>query len=197
MLYLSFINMQMYSSGNPTNIANPIMDASVQVDVTTVIGKLTLYQTTLCKKLPWESLNCDIELDPNGYLNSYNMNDVQLITCEADSNTLWLLPDVVQTSFIQSLDHPRMEIVLTWVLYRDRPKGKEMVKSDWIVDDLPARSDVQKVLNGSTTKFSIKNVFPRFFRVTGSGEVRSLEIEVCHAFLIFSSITLSLSLRSC
>jgi len=31
----------MYSSGNPTNIANPVKDANVQVDIKTVSGRLT------------------------------------------------------------------------------------------------------------------------------------------------------------
>ncbi|XP_024017344.1 piezo-type mechanosensitive ion channel homolog [Morus notabilis] len=170
--------MLMYSSGNPTNIANPIKDATVQVDIKTVIGKLTLYQTTLCEKLSWDDLGSDINLAPIVSLDTYNKNDVQLICCQAESNTLWLVPDPVQTRFIQSLDSDvTMDISFTWVLFRDRPKGKEVVKNVWNVDpqDLPERADVQKVLNGSTKSFKIKNAYPRCFRVTGSGEIRQLE----------------------
>nr|XP_023880259.1 piezo-type mechanosensitive ion channel homolog [Quercus suber] len=172
--------MLMYSSGNPTNIANPVKDASVQIDIKTVSGRLTLYQTTLCEKIPWDKFNDDIDLDPQSFWDTYNENDIQLICCQADASILWLVPSVVQTRFIQSLDWDAdMDIIFTWVLTRDRPKGKEVVKYERTIDpvDLPMRSDVQKVLNGSMNSFRIYNVYPRYFRVTGSGDVRPLELE--------------------
>ncbi|XP_017979538.1 PREDICTED: piezo-type mechanosensitive ion channel homolog [Theobroma cacao] len=173
--------MLMYSSGNPTNMANPIKDATFQTDISTGGGRLTLYQTTLCEKLQWDKLNSDVNLDPLNYLDSYNKNDIQLICCQADASILWLVPDVVQRRFIQSLDWDMdMGITSTWLLTRERPKGKEVVKYEKPVDskDLPERSDVQKVLNGSTNSFRIYNLYPRYFRVTGSGEVRPFEQEV-------------------
>ncbi|CAI0580619.1 unnamed protein product [Linum tenue] len=173
--------MLIYSSGNPTNIANPIKDARVQVDIKTVGGRLTLYQTTLCEKLQWDHVNSASNLDPLGYLDAYNKDDIQLVCCQPDSSMLWLVPDVVQKRFIQSLDwEMEMDIVFIWVLTRDRPKGKEVVRYERIVDplDLPSRSDVQKVLNGSSNSFRIYNVYPRYFRVTGSGDVRPFEQEV-------------------
>ncbi|KAK7392390.1 hypothetical protein VNO78_20827 [Psophocarpus tetragonolobus] len=170
--------MLMYSSGNPTNIANPIKDASFQLDIKTVSGRLNLYQTTLCERLRWDLLNSDINPDPYGYLNAYNKNDVQLICCQADASTLWLVPLVVRTRLIQSLEwNTDMEIFFTWILSRDRPKGKEVVKYEKTVDPqyLPKQSDVQMVLNGSMNSFTIYNVYPRYFRVTGSGDVRPLQ----------------------
>lgn len=170
--------MLMYSSGNPTNIANPIKDASFQVDIKTEGGRLNLYQTTLCERIQWDSLDSDVNADPNGYLNAYNKNDIQLICCQADASTLWLVPHVVQTRLIQSLEwYSDMEIFFTWILSRDRPKGKEVVKFEKPIDSLylPTQSDVQKVLNGSMNSFRIYNVYPRYFRVTGSGDVRPLE----------------------
>ncbi|XP_062018874.1 piezo-type mechanosensitive ion channel homolog [Rosa rugosa] len=170
--------MLMYSSGNPTNIANPIKDASVQVDIKTMSGRLTLYQSTLCEKIDWDNVNSDVNLDPQGYLETYNKKDVQLICCEADASVLWLVPDVVQTRFIRSLNwESNMAITFTWVLTRERPKGKEVVKyeNNLGVEDLPKQSDVQKVLNGSINSFRIHNVYPRYLRVPGSGDVRPLE----------------------
>lgn len=178
----------MYSSGNPTNIANPVKDASVQVDIKTASGRLTLYQTTLCEKLQWDKLNTDIDLDPRGVLDNYNEIDIQLICCQADASTLWLVPTTVQTRFIQSLDwETEMDIIFTWVLTRDRPKGKEVVKYERPIDtpDLPKRSDVQKVLNGSMNSFRICNIYPRYFHVTGSGDIRPLEQEVCYTISKF------------
>ncbi|KAF8392505.1 hypothetical protein HHK36_022847 [Tetracentron sinense] len=168
--------MLMYSSGNPTNIANPIKDASVKVDIKTVDGRLTLYETTLCKMLPWDELDVDVNLDPRGYLDTYNENDIQLICCQADASTLWLVPQVVQARFVQSLNRS-MDIFFSWVFTRDRPKGKEVVKNEQMVSpsDLPEPSEVEEVLNGTTNSFRINNVYPRYIRVTGSGEVRRLE----------------------
>lgn len=171
----------MYSSGNPTNVANPIKDASCQVDIKTTSGRLPLYQTTLCEKISWEKLNANTFLDPGGYLSPYNQIDIQLICCQADASVLWLVPGVVQSRFIHSLDLKQdISISFTWILNRDRPKGKEVVRYDRLVDprDLPDQSDVQKVLNGSMNGFRIKNVYQRYFRVTGSGDVRPLEQEV-------------------
>lgn len=191
----------MYSSGNPTNIANPVKDASVQIDIKTASGRLTLYQTTLCEKIPWDKFNDDIDLDPQSFWDTYNENDIQLICCQADASILWLVPSVVQTRFIQSLDWDTdMDIIFTWVLTRDRPKGKEVVKYERTIDpvDLPMQSDVQKVLNGSMNSFRIYNVYPRYFRVTGSGDVRPLEQEVCYTLTrFFSSFLVSLSFSVC
>lgn len=173
--------LQMYSSGNPTNIANPIKDASVQVDIRTIAGRLTLYETTLCEKLPWENLNSNLNLDPEGYLDTFDKNDIQLICCQSNANALWLVPEVVQLRFVQSLQWDLdMDMSFSWVLNRDRPKGKELVRYERFVDpqDLPELSEVVEVLNGTQNSFRICNVYPRYFRVTGSGEVRPLEQEV-------------------
>ncbi|KAL2236513.1 UNVERIFIED_CONTAM: Piezo-type mechanosensitive ion channel [Sesamum indicum] len=172
--------MLMYSSGNPTNIANPINDASFQLDIKTNGGRLTLYQTTLCERIAWDNVNADADLDLQHYLDSYNVKDIQLICCQADASSLWLVPDVVQKHFIRSLNSSSMDIRFSWVLMRDRPKGKEMVKYDRSVDpsNLPKPSEVEAVLNGSLSSFRIYNIYPRFFRVTGSGEIRPFEQEV-------------------
>ncbi|CAA0828575.1 Piezo-type mechanosensitive ion channel homolog, partial [Striga hermonthica] len=171
--------MLMYSSGNPTNIANPIKDASFQFDIKTDGGKLTLYQTTLCKRIPWDDISANDDLDPQHYLDSYNINDIQLICCLPDASTLWLVPSVVQEQFMRSLNSS-MDIKFSWVLTRDRPKGKEMVKYESSVgpSNLPKSSEIQGVLNGTYSSFRIYNIYPRFFRVTGSGEVRPFEQEV-------------------
>ncbi|PSS10163.1 Piezo-type mechanosensitive ion channel like [Actinidia chinensis var. chinensis] len=168
--------MLMYSSGNPTNIANPIKDASVQIDLKTMDGRLTLFETTLCKKVSLDELDAHIELDPQGYLTAYNEKDIQLICCQADATTSWLLPPIVQARFVQSLRWS-MNIIFSWKFNRDRPKGKEVVKYELIVhdQDLPRSREVMEVLNGTAKSFRIYNVYPRYFRVTGSGDVRFLE----------------------
>ncbi|CAI9107931.1 OLC1v1007416C3 [Oldenlandia corymbosa var. corymbosa] len=170
--------MLMYSSGNPTNIANPINDATVQLDVKTDAGRLTLYQTTLCEKIPWDQLDTAIDLDPQGYLSTYNVRDIQLICCQSDASTLWLVPDIVQRKFVKSLSG-EMGLKFSWILTRDRPKGKEVVKFERPVDplDCPEPSEVEKVLNGSSSSFRVHNIYPRYFRVTGSGDVRTFEQE--------------------
>ena len=169
----------MYSSGNPTNIANPIKDASIRIEIKTIGGRLTLFETTLCEKLSWDELDVHVNLDPRGYLSAYTENDVQLICCQADASSGWLVPQVVQSRFVQSLKWS-MDIIFSWQFVRDRPKGKEIVKYELVVQDqdLPKPSEVMKVINGTANSFRIYNVYPRYFRVTGSGDVRFLEQEV-------------------
>lgn len=171
----------MYSSGNPTNIANPINDASFQLDIKTAAGRLTMYQTTLCERLGWDQLNSNANLDPDHNLDSYNVNDIQFVRCKDDASTLWLVPEVAQRQFVLSLNTSCMNMKFSWVLKRDRPKGKETVKYERNIDplDLPNPSEVEGVLNGSSRSFRIFNIYPRFFRVTGSGEIRPFEQEVC------------------
>lgn len=170
----------MYSSGNPTNIANPIKDASVRIDINTVGGRLILFETTLCEKLSWNELDTNTKMDTHGYLRTYNEQDIQLICCQADASSLWLVPPVVQARYMNSLQRS-MDIIFSWQFTRDRPKGKESVKYELTVQDqdLPKPSEVMEVLNGTANSFTIYNMYPRYFRVTGSGEVRFLENEVC------------------
>ncbi|XP_039146596.1 piezo-type mechanosensitive ion channel homolog isoform X1 [Dioscorea cayenensis subsp. rotundata] len=166
--------MLMYSSGNPTNIANPIIDVTVHVDIKAAGGRLTLFQTTLCERFPWDKLDFREDLDRDHFLDTYNVNDIQLICCQADASAVWLVPPMVKNRFIKSLDYD-MDIIFTWLFTRERPKGKEVVKYEITVEDVPSASTVQQVLNGSAKGFAIYNVYPRYFRVTGSGEVRRLE----------------------
>ncbi|KAK6940875.1 Piezo non-specific cation channel, R-Ras-binding domain, partial [Dillenia turbinata] len=161
--------MLIYSSGNPTNIANPIKDASFKIDLQTLDGRLALYQTTLCKRIPLDDLDENVNIVPDDYLSLYSRSDIQLICCQPDANTLWLVPDIVLRRFIQSLNWD-MDVSFSWILTRDRPKGKEVVKYGRDVDPLylPKPADVQNVLNGTNNSFRVNNIYPRHFRVTGS-----------------------------
>ncbi|KAL5712711.1 hypothetical protein ACHQM5_014855 [Ranunculus cassubicifolius] len=166
--------MLMYSSGNPTNIANPIKDANVQIDIKTAGGRLTLYQTTLCQIISLIDLRINgANLDPQGYLDAYKIYDTQLICCQSDASVLWTVPPSIQSRFAKSIDADT-HIVFSWVLTRDRPKDKQVVKYE-IVANPPNPSEVQAVLNGSTNAFTIYEFYPRYFRVTGSGDIRLLE----------------------
>ncbi|KAK7284316.1 hypothetical protein RJT34_19061 [Clitoria ternatea] len=171
--------MLIYSSGNPTNIANPIKDASARVDIKTSSGRLTLFETTLCETISWENLEVRSNLDPQGYLWAYNEKDIQLICCQSDASTLWFVPPIVQARFTKSLKWD-MDITFSWEFIRDRPKGKEIVKYELTIQeqDLPRSSEVTKVFNGTSNSFTVFNIYPRYFRVTGSGDVRSIEQSV-------------------
>ncbi|KAK8620775.1 hypothetical protein V6N13_067237 [Hibiscus sabdariffa] len=170
--------MLMYSSGNPTNIANPIREVSVQVDIETSSGRLRLFETTLCERISWNKVKHK-HLDPEGYLDNYNEVDIQLICCQPDACKVWHVPPVVRFRFIESL-HQSMGIVFSWQFMRDRPKGKEAVKHQLLVadHDLPTSAEVIQVLNGTANSFRIFNVYPKYFRVTGSGDLRFLERSV-------------------
>ncbi|KMZ74336.1 hypothetical protein ZOSMA_12G00200 [Zostera marina] len=168
--------MLMYSSGNPTNIENPIMDVSAQIDMKSGSGRLTLYQTSICEMLQWEYIESESYLDPNNYLDTYNAKDIQLICCQGDASTGWSVPQVVQARFMKSLNKD-MEIIFYWVFRRDRPKGKEVVKYESTLQSLK-QSEVEEIkmaLNGTTDRFNIYGIYHRYFRLTGSGEIRFTE----------------------
>lgn len=187
----------MYSSGNPTNIANPIKDASVRVDIKTLSGRLTLFETTLCEKISWERLEARTSLDPLGYLSAYNENDIQLICCQSDASRLWQVPPIVQARFMKSLRW-NMDITFYWEFTRDRPKGKEVVKYELTIQeqDLPTSYEVARVFNGTSNSFPVFNIYPRYFRVTGSGDVRSLEQSVCMSNLQWPNFRLEQNIQS-
>uniref|UniRef100_K3XDQ2 Uncharacterized protein n=1 Tax=Setaria italica TaxID=4555 RepID=K3XDQ2_SETIT len=174
--------MLIYSSGNPTNIANPVIDVSIKIDIKALGGRLTLFKTTACEKIPWKYLKAYGDVDPLGYLGAYNVDDIQLICCQPDASTMWLIPPPVQSRFIQSLGREtlfeKMELILNWDFLRARPKGKELVRYESPIEHCPSVDDVKQVLNGTTNSFSIIDAYPRYFRVTGSGEVRRLEAAI-------------------
>ncbi|KAK8477921.1 hypothetical protein V6N11_014332, partial [Hibiscus sabdariffa] len=60
------------------------------------------------------------------------------------------------------------------------PKEKEVVKHQLLVadQDLPTSAEVMQVLNGTASSFRILNIYPKYFRVTGSGDLRFLEQSV-------------------
>ncbi|KAF8676375.1 hypothetical protein HU200_047050 [Digitaria exilis] len=174
--------MLIYSSGNPTNIANPIIDVSIKIDIKALGGRLTLFKTTACEKIPWKYLKAYNDVDPLGYLGTYNVDDIQLICCQPDASTMWLIPPPVQSRFIQSLEREipfeKMELILNWDFLRARPKGKELVRYESPIEHCPSVDDVKRVLNGTTNSFNIIDAYPKYFRVTGSGEVRRLEAAI-------------------
>ncbi|XP_078441364.1 piezo-type mechanosensitive ion channel component [Wolffia australiana] len=166
--------MLIYSSGNPTNIENPILDARVQIDVKTDAGRLALYHTSMCQRVDYANIQAN--LDPDNLLNSYNVRDIQLICCQEDASSTWTVPAVVQNRFIGSIDF-KMQLVFSWFLTRDRPKGKETVKYEVSCGSLCVNSSsVKDVLNGANVSFTIEDIYSRFFQVTGSGEVRLLKL---------------------
>ncbi|KAG0470501.1 hypothetical protein HPP92_017201 [Vanilla planifolia] len=129
--------MLMYSSGNPTNIANPIKDVSVQIDIKSDGGRLTPFQTTMCEIPQYRYLDF-LDNSDQHYLEAYNLQDIQLICCQSDAR-------------------------------------KEAVKAESLVEQPPSPDEVILVLNGSARSLRLLNAFPRYFRVTSSGEVRRLE----------------------
>ncbi|KAJ1257414.1 hypothetical protein BS78_K040800 [Paspalum vaginatum] len=188
--------MLIYSSGNPTNIANPVIDVSIKIDIKALGGRLTLFKTTACEKIPWKYLKAYDDVDHQDYLGAYNADDIQLICCQPDASIMWLIPPPVQSRFIQSLEERemlfgKMELILNWDFLRSRPKGKELVRYESPIEHCPSVDDVKQVLNGTTNSFSIIDAYPRYFRVTGSGEVRRLEaaIDSVSGELLFNNAT--------
>ncbi|BBN02016.1 piezo-type mechanosensitive ion channel component 1/2 [Marchantia polymorpha subsp. ruderalis] len=176
--------MLAYSSGNPTNIINQINDVRARIEVKTAGGKFPIFQTGLCQ-VPFleDVLQPDSTpepfTDPYAFLtsSSYDIRDVQLICCEEDADSLWMIPPPTLKSLMDSIDDDIM-FQTRWEFNRDRPKGKEVaaVPSDVIgMNSSLIAQQLRQVLNGTLNSFRIANLYPRYFRIPGSGDVRVLE----------------------
>jgi piezo-type mechanosensitive ion channel component 1/2 len=156
-----------------------VIDVSLQVDVKAHGGRLMLFQTTACERIHWVELDTAVDLDPNNYLGTYNVEDIQLICCQPDASTMWMIPPIVRKRYVQTLDldEDELDLIITWIFIRARPKGKETVKYESTVDSINAYS-LKRVLDGVADSFRIMDGYPRYFRVTGSGEVRRLDYVV-------------------
>jgi hypothetical protein len=175
--------MQIYSSGNPTNMANPVNDVRAGIQVKTGGGKFTLYETGLCHIHDLDTY----PLNQSRSLSSYAIRDVQIICCEPDAATLWLIPPRTLQSLIHSIDIDDFSFISWWEFTRERPKGKEVTL--WMNSVVNAEnsiigSQLKAVLNGTSDYVNIPDLYPEFFRVPGSGEVHSLEDEVCLSCLV-------------
>ncbi|THU72851.1 hypothetical protein C4D60_Mb04t16580 [Musa balbisiana] len=102
-----------------------------------------------------------------------------LPTYLADASTVWLVPPIVQYRYAKSIDL-NTSIIFTWIFTRERPKGKEAVKYESVVENCPCLSDIKQVLSCTLDSFNITDAYPKFFRVTSSGEVRPLEPTVTY-----------------
>jgi hypothetical protein len=173
--------LQIYSSGNPTNMANPVNDVRAGIEVETVGGKFPLYETGLCHIY-------NLESPPEGSLSTlamYDIRDVQIICCEHDAATLWQIPPSTLQSLIQSIHDGDLTFYAWWQFSRERPKGKEL--ASWSEDVTTVEnnlfgvgSQLRAVLNGTLASVNIAELYPLFFRVPGSGEARPLETGVRH-----------------
>ena len=159
----------MYSSGNPTNYANPIVDVHVRIDLNSGSGKFTLYKTSLCRIFPLEELvTSGIRLDP--HLQDYELRDVQLICCEADADNLWLVPPPTLKK-LTNLIKEESSIIARWEFTRQRPKTKEVA----LFINQTSGFYLEQDSNETATALHIPALHPQYFRVTSAGDVRMLE----------------------
>jgi hypothetical protein len=183
LIVVIWVPMLIYSSGNPTNMANPVNDVRAGIQVKTGGGKFTLYETGLCHIHDLDTY----PLNQSSSLSSYAIRDVQMICCEPDAATLWLIPPRTLQSLIHSIDIDDFSFISWWEFTRERPKGKEVTR--WMNSVVNAEnsiigSELKAVLNGTSHYVNIPDLYPEFFRVPGSGEVHSLEDEVCLSCLV-------------
>lgn len=177
--------VQIYSNGNPTNMVNPITDVRAGVEVKTGGGKFTLFETGLCQPYSIETYPADAM----AFLTSYDTHDAQIICCEPDAATLWLIPPRTLQSLIDSIDDKDLVFFAWWQFNRERPKGKEVATWSENVpnfdnDLFGVGSKLRAVLNGTLGSVNIPGLYPRYFYVPGSGDARELVPQVCHSYAL-------------
>ncbi|CAM6103082.1 unnamed protein product [Calypogeia fissa] len=173
--------MLIYSSGNPTNIVNKINDVRTRVELKTVGGTFNLYETGLCR-VPflgdlWEEGRSTESLDM-GILFSSDPIDVQVICCEEDAESQWMVPPPTVRTLYEYIDDD-FTFQIEWEFHRTRPKGSQIA---YYIPEKPPEMNVtevaqqfRQVLNGTLSSVTVPSMYPRYLSVPGSGDVRPLD----------------------
>ncbi|MCO5611380.1 hypothetical protein L7F22_065633 [Adiantum nelumboides] len=169
LIFIIWAPMLIYSSGNPTNFANPVLDAHVQIDLNTRSGKFTLYHTSLCSISSMEDL-VESGVSSDSRLEDYDLEDVQLICCESDADNLWLVPPPTLRTLFSSMQDD-FSIIARWEFSRQRPKTKEIA----LFSNESSSFSLFQDSSDNFTGLSISDLHPQYFRITSTGEVRMLE----------------------
>lgn len=166
---------QIYSNGNPTNTPNLVMDVHAGISVKTAGGVFKLYETGLCHNHTMPDKTYPDE--HRAVLIGYEPRDVQVICCEPDGASLWLIPPATLKSLIHSIDSDDLVFSCWWDFHRERPKEKELasypLQPQLEMNVLP--DQLKAVLNGSSDSIYIENFYPQYLRVPRSGDVHALE----------------------
>lgn len=167
--------MLIYSSGNPTNTPNLVMDVHAGIAVKTAGGVFKLYETGLCHNHTLTGTRYPDE--HRSVLAGYDPRDVQVICCEPDGASLWLIPPSTLKSLIHSIDSDDLVFSSWWDFHRERPKEKELasyaLQPQQDKNVLP--DQLKAVLNGTSNSIYIDKLYPQYFRVPSSGDVHILE----------------------
>ncbi|KAH7277309.1 hypothetical protein KP509_39G044800 [Ceratopteris richardii] len=161
--------MLIYSSGNPTNFANPVLDVHVQIELNTRNGRFNLYHTSLCTIYSMEDL-ADSGANSDSHLEDYDLDDVQLICCESNADRLWLVPPPTLQALLDSIQND-FSVIAEWSFYRQRPKTKELA----LFTNESSSVSVYFDASTNTTGLSVSNLHPQYFRISSTGEVYMLE----------------------
>ncbi|XP_024535480.1 piezo-type mechanosensitive ion channel homolog isoform X3 [Selaginella moellendorffii] len=164
--------MLIYSSGNPTNFVNEITEAHFEISLRTAGGSFTFYRSQLCNLHSMaDILDSGYDIDVDNALDSFDSKDVQMVCCEEDADSLWLIPPPTLRNLVKSFTEGVL-LVPSWNFHRERPKSKETAT----FTGLPlAIKQLQEVLNGTLSSILVADLYPRYFRVTSGGEARLLE----------------------
>lgn len=106
----------------------------------------------------------------DSHLEDYDLEDVQLICCEADADSFWLVPPPTIKTFENSMQGD-FSIIARWEFNRQRPKTKEVA----VFLNESSNFSINQDSDGNFTGLMIPELHPQYFRITSTGEVRMLE----------------------
>lgn len=162
---------------------NEINDVRTRIEVKTGGGRFTLFETGLCQvpfldDLQAAGLSSESRENLDRYLSSYDPRDVQIICCEEDAESEWSVPPPTIRSLLASIGDD-FTFQTLWEFHRSRPKGNELAV---FLPERPFEMNVtlvaqqfRQVLNGTRSSVDIPSMYPRYFRVPASGDVRTLD----------------------
>ncbi|GBG87247.1 hypothetical protein CBR_g45306 [Chara braunii] len=166
-----WLPMLMFSTGNPVNVPNPVIDVKLTVSLYTDKGTFPLYQGGKRRliKAGWKPPN-------DTWLHRFEKENIQLICCYPDSDTVWQLPRPVQNS-LASFVNNNTTLQVLWEFIRELPLGKEM-----IMNDLEAATGegldekIVGVLSGTLGAADFPALYPKYWRLPGIGKAKALEM---------------------
>lgn len=145
------------------------MDVHAGIAVKTAGGIFKLYETGLCH-------NHTVKAVPPAVA-GYYPRDVQVICCEPDAASYWLIPPATLKSLIRSIDSDDLVFSCWWEFHRERPKEKLLTTYPLQAQEVKnvTPDQLKAVLNGSTDSIYIEQLYPLYMRVPGSADVHKID----------------------
>eukprot|EP00899_Mesostigma_viride_P028416 jgi/Mesvir1/875/Mv26589-RA.1 len=163
-----WLPLLLFSTGNPTNLPNPVTSVHMSISVQTDDGRFTLYEAGDRRQMlpAWPALH---RVDP---LREFEADQVQMVCGYPDGNTLWDLPPPMIRD-LQALLNNDTYLVVSWSFGRERPLDRRETgfEVNWFGD---VAGQLRGVMNGSLESATFQGLYDAMWDLPGQGAPRPL-----------------------